>query len=196
MYRVKLVRPYAMYSIVQVQCAVLKFLLFRDLTFALTKPDLRVDILVQYKSVEFRADNFADVAGLIPSPELQEWRVTCASIERNHDDHAVASCGWLSRRKQTKSPAPTPNGSSAAGANNGGLASSREDASDANSSKYKSVYDQLELLTYEEVIRLPQFERKTLVLLGAHGVGRRHIKNSLIVRFPEQFAYPIPRVFR
>ena len=141
----------------------------------------------------------SDVAGLIPSPELQEWRVTCASIERNQQDHAVASCGWLTRRKQTKSPALAHNGSSAAGANNGGLASSREDnASDANTkgSQFKSVYDQLELLTYEEVIRLPQFERKTLVLLGAHGVGRRHIKNSLIIRFPEQFAYPIPRVFR
>lgn len=138
------------------------------------------------------------MAGLIPSPELQEWRVTCASFEHNQQDHAVASCGWLSRRKQTKSPSPAPNGSSTAGgANNGGLSSTGEDnASDANARKYKSVYDQLELLTYEEVIRLPQFERKTLVLLGAHGVGRRHIKNSLIVRFPEQFAYPIPRAWR
>lgn len=148
----------------------------------------------------------ADVAGLIPSPELQEWRVTCASIERNQQDHAVATCGWLSRRKQTKSPSPAANGGGGgsgsgggAGANGGGslLAGSREDnanAGDGNASKYKSVYDQLELLTYEEVIRLPQFERKTLVLLGAHGVGRRHIKNSLIVRFPEQFAYPIPRM--
>ena len=30
-------------------------------------------------------------------------------------------------------------------------------------------------------------------ILGAHGVGRRHIKNSLISRFPEKYAYPIPR---
>ncbi|OWR48531.1 Isoform G of Peripheral plasma membrane protein CASK [Danaus plexippus plexippus] len=37
------------------------------------------------------------------------------------------------------------------------------------------------------------FQRKTIVLLGAHGVGRRHIKNTLIARYPDQYAYPIPR---
>lgn len=37
------------------------------------------------------------------------------------------------------------------------------------------------------------FQRKTIVLLGAHGVGRRHIKNTLIARHPDQYAYPIPR---
>lgn len=39
----------------------------------------------------------------------------------------------------------------------------------------------------------PAFQRKTLVLLGAHGVGRRHIKNTLIAKHPDQYAYPIPR---
>ena len=29
--------------------------------------------------------------------------------------------------------------------------------------------------------------------LGAHGVGRRHIKNTLITSQPKRFAYPIPR---
>ena len=28
---------------------------------------------------------------------------------------------------------------------------------------------------------------------GAHGVGRRHIKNTLITSQPKRFAYPIPR---
>ena len=28
------------------------------------------------------------------------------------------------------------------------------------------------------------------MLLGAHGVGRRHIKNSLIAAHPDKFAYP------
>jgi len=28
---------------------------------------------------------------------------------------------------------------------------------------------------------------------GAHGVGRRHIKNTLISMHPKRFAYPIPR---
>jgi hypothetical protein len=30
---------------------------------------------------------------------------------------------------------------------------------------------------------------------GAHGVGRRHIKNTLITSHPERFAYPIPRKY-
>lgn len=59
--------------------------------------------------------------------------------------------------------------------------------------KHNAVFDQLDLVTYEEVIRLPEFRRKTLVLLGAHGVGRRHIKNTLITSQPKRFAYPIPR---
>lgn len=39
------------------------------------------------------------------------------------------------------------------------------------------------------------FLRKTLVLLGAHGVGRRHIKNTLIAKNPDKYAYPIPRKY-
>ena len=31
---------------------------------------------------------------------------------------------------------------------------------------------------------------------GAHGVGRRHIKNSLIAAHPDKFAYPIPHTTR
>jgi calcium/calmodulin-dependent serine protein kinase len=34
--------------------------------------------------------------------------------------------------------------------------------------KHNAVFDQLDLVTYEEVIRLPEFRRKTLVLLGKH----------------------------
>ncbi|KIH69172.1 hypothetical protein ANCDUO_00487 [Ancylostoma duodenale] len=59
--------------------------------------------------------------------------------------------------------------------------------------KHSALFDQLDLVTYEEVMRLSQYRRKTLVLLGAHGVGRRHIKNTLIHRHPNRFAYPIPR---
>jgi calcium/calmodulin-dependent serine protein kinase len=35
-----------------------------------------------------------------------------------------------------------------------------------------------------------------LVFLGAHGVGRRHIKNSLIAAHPDKYAYPIPHTTR
>lgn len=33
----------------------------------------------------------------------------------------------------------------------------------------------------------------TFLCAGAHGVGRRHIKNTLIAKHPNRFAYPIPR---
>ena len=35
-----------------------------------------------------------------------------------------------------------------------------------------TVFDQLDLVTYEEVVKLPSFRRKTLVLLGTYG-GKR-----------------------
>jgi hypothetical protein len=58
------------------------------------------------------------------------------------------------------------------------------------------VFDNMDLVTYEEVVKLPAYKRKTLVLLGAHGVGRRHIKNSLIASHPDKYAYPIPHTTR
>lgn len=59
--------------------------------------------------------------------------------------------------------------------------------------KHSELFEQLDLVTYEEIVRLTSFRRKTLVLLGAHGVGRRHIKNTLIHKHPQRFAYPQPR---
>ena len=38
--------------------------------------------------------------------------------------------------------------------------------------------------------------KRTLFLAGAHGVGRRHIKNTLINKYPEKFSYPIPRKYK
>ena len=46
------------------------------------------------------------------------------------------------------------------------------------------------------MVKLPAYKRRTLVLLGAHGVGRRHIKNSLIAAHKEKYAYPIPHTTR
>lgn len=34
--------------------------------------------------------------------------------------------------------------------------------------KHNAVFDQLDLVTYEEVVRLPGYKRKTLVLLGKY----------------------------
>jgi len=91
------------------------------------------------------------------------------------------------------------------------------------------VFDRLDLVTYEEVVKLPAFKRKTLVLLGetlgpghwdlqamsvgllgltvcvcvcvcvcmcvpqVHTVWAEDIKNTLITKHPDRFAYPIPR---
>ncbi|KRY60669.1 Peripheral plasma membrane protein CASK, partial [Trichinella britovi] len=107
------------------------------------------------------------VAGLIPSHELQEWRAACLAVE-----HAKATFPCISSGRRKK--------------HNFGK----------SYFKTQSVIDQLDLVTYEEVVRLPSFRRKTLVLLGANGVGRRHIKNTLIQRHPDRFAYPIPHTTR
>ncbi|KAG7265813.1 hypothetical protein CRUP_004267 [Coryphaenoides rupestris] len=62
--------------------------------------------------------------------------------------------------------------------------------------KHSSIFDQLDVISYEEVVRLPAFKRKTLVLIGAPGVGRSHIKNALLSKYPERFAYPAPHTTR
>ncbi|XP_034145579.1 peripheral plasma membrane protein CASK isoform X6 [Esox lucius] len=103
-------------------------------------------------------------AGLIPSPELQEWRVACIAMEKTKQEQQ-ASCTWFGKKKK----------------------------------QYKDKYlakHNADLVSYEEVVKLPAFKRKTLVLLGAHGVGRRHIKNTLITKHPDRFAYPIPHTTR
>ncbi|XP_011483300.1 peripheral plasma membrane protein CASK isoform X1 [Oryzias latipes] len=108
-------------------------------------------------------------AGLIPSPELQEWRVACIAMEKTKQEQQ-ASCTWFGKKKKQYK--------------------------DKYLAKHNAVFDQLDLVTYEEVVKVPFFKRKTLVLLGAHGVGRRHIKNTLIAKHPDRFAYPIPHTTR
>ncbi|CAL4059052.1 unnamed protein product, partial [Meganyctiphanes norvegica] len=107
-------------------------------------------------------------AGLIPSPELQEWRTACLAMEKTKRDQV--NCSFFGRKKKQHK--------------------------DKYLAKHNAVFDQLDLVTYEEVIKLPSFRRKTLVLLGAHGVGRRHIKNTLIASHPDKYAYPIPHTTR
>ncbi|CAG9579654.1 unnamed protein product [Danaus chrysippus] len=115
-----------------------------------------------------RKDASGGSAGLIPSPELQEWRAACAAAERSNTDQV--NCSIFGRKKKQ--------------------------AKDKYLAKHNAVFDQLDVVTYEEVVKLPSFQRKTIVLLGAHGVGRRHIKNTLIARYPDQYAYPIPHTTR
>lgn len=53
-------------------------------------------------------------------------------------------------------------------ANCGVFGRKRKVAKDKYLAKHNAVFDQLDLVTYEEVIRLPEFRRKTLVLLGSY----------------------------
>ncbi|XP_051955348.1 55 kDa erythrocyte membrane protein-like isoform X2 [Xyrauchen texanus] len=107
-----------------------------------------------------------DFAGLIPSPELQEWRIASKSKAARE---AGQSCRPFGKKKKCK---------------------------DKYLAKHSSIFDQLDVISYEEVVRLPAFNRKTLVLIGAPGVGRSHIKNSLLSKYPEKFAYPAPHTTR
>ncbi|XP_062525159.1 peripheral plasma membrane protein CASK isoform X6 [Bombyx mori] len=128
-----------------------------------------------------RKDASGGSAGLIPSPELQEWRAACAAAEKSSTDQEgcvshtdgcenTVNCSIFGRKKKQ--------------------------SKDKYLAKHNAVFDQLDVVTYEEVVKLPSFQRKTLVLLGAHGVGRRHIKNTLIARHPDLYAYPIPHTTR
>ncbi|XP_036394341.1 MAGUK p55 subfamily member 2b isoform X1 [Megalops cyprinoides] len=57
-------------------------------------------------------------------------------------------------------------------------------------------FDRHELLIYEEVAKMPPFRRKTLVLIGAQGVGRRSLKNKLLVSDPQRYGTTIPYTSR
>uniref|UniRef100_A0A3Q3LC07 Membrane protein, palmitoylated 2a (MAGUK p55 subfamily member 2) n=1 Tax=Mastacembelus armatus TaxID=205130 RepID=A0A3Q3LC07_9TELE len=57
-------------------------------------------------------------------------------------------------------------------------------------------FDRHEILLYEEVAKVPPFKRKTLILIGAQGVGRRRLKNKLLLRDPQLFGTTIPYTSR
>ncbi|KAF2898279.1 hypothetical protein ILUMI_07895 [Ignelater luminosus] len=103
-------------------------------------------------------------AGLIPSPELEERRKAFVVPEADFV-HKISICGArISKRKKKY----------------------------LYQSKSSSDFDKAELLLYEEVTRMPPFKRKTLVLIGTQGVGRRTLKNRLINSDPEKFAGVCP----
>ncbi|KAI4882499.1 hypothetical protein NFI96_018895 [Prochilodus magdalenae] len=112
------------------------------------------------------ANSAKDYAGLIPSPELQEWR---AASKSKGTREASQSCSPFGKKKKCK---------------------------DKYLAKHSSIFDQLDVISYEEVVQLPAFNRKTLVLIGAPGVGRSHIKSLLLTKYPEKFAYPAPHTTR
>ncbi|KOC69493.1 Peripheral plasma membrane protein CASK, partial [Habropoda laboriosa] len=134
-------------------------------------------------------DNAAGSAGLIPSPELQERRIAYMAMEKNKQEQdAEAERGCSSHTE----------GCDGSTVNCSIFGRKKKQYKDKYLAKHNAVFDQLDLVTYEEVVKLPYpaFQRKTLVLLGAHGVGRRQIKNTIIAKHPNKYAYPIPHTTR
>ncbi|KAK1167328.1 55 kDa erythrocyte membrane protein [Acipenser oxyrinchus oxyrinchus] len=103
-------------------------------------------------------------AGLIPSPELQEWRV---ASKTKSSEQGTQSWSPFGKKKKCK---------------------------DKYLAKHSSKC--LDVISYEEVVKLPAFNRKTLILIGAPGVGRSHIKSTLLTKYPEKFEYPSPHTTR
>ncbi|XP_048506288.1 peripheral plasma membrane protein CASK isoform X4 [Athalia rosae] len=138
-----------------------------------------------------RKDNAAGSAGLIPSPELQEWRTACVAMEKTKQEQDAEGEGGCSSHAE---------GCDGSTVNCSIFGRKKKQYKDKYLAKHNAVFDQLDLVTYEEVVKLPStdpaFQRKTLVLLGAHGVGRRHIKNTIIAKHPDKYAYPIPHTTR
>jgi len=107
-------------------------------------------------------------AQLIPSLELEERRKAYVDPEADYAKK-IGLCGTFTAKKKKKK---------------------------LYTSRANTQFDRAELSLYEEVVKLPPFRRKTLVLIGANGVGRRTLKNKIMERNPEKFASPIPHTSR
>uniref|UniRef100_A0A8C6VHH8 MAGUK p55 scaffold protein 2 n=1 Tax=Naja naja TaxID=35670 RepID=A0A8C6VHH8_NAJNA len=108
-------------------------------------------------------------AGLIPSQLLEEKRKAFVKRDLEVTPTSGALCGSLSGKKKKRMMYLTTK---------------------------NAEFDRHELLIYEEVARMPPFRRKTLVLIGAQGVGRRSIKNKLIMSDQSQYGTTIPYTSR
>ncbi|XP_060721917.1 MAGUK p55 subfamily member 6b [Tachysurus vachellii] len=53
-------------------------------------------------------------------------------------------------------------------------------------------FDSHELQIYEEVTYMPPFQRKTLIMIGAQGVGRRSLKTRLLMLHPDRYGTTTP----
>ncbi|KAJ8273883.1 hypothetical protein GJAV_G00106560 [Gymnothorax javanicus] len=104
--------------------------------------------------------------GLIPSQFLEEKRK--AFVPRDLDGSGIL-CGTMSAKKKKKMMYLTAR---------------------------NAEFDRHELQIYEELARMPPFQRKTLVLIGAQGVGRRSLKNRLILLHPTHFGATVPHTSR
>ncbi|XP_068157724.1 peripheral plasma membrane protein CASK isoform X2 [Drosophila tropicalis] len=137
-----------------------------------------------------RLDTVGGSAGLIPSPELQEWRIACQTVDKTKQEQGEPGAGCSAHA----------DGCDGSTVNCSIFGRKKKQCRDKYLAKHNAIFDTLDVVTYEEVVKVPvgdpNFQRKTLVLLGAHGVGRRHIKNTLISKYPDKYAYPIPHTTR
>nr|CAG4643809.1 EOG090X032R [Lepidurus arcticus] len=107
-------------------------------------------------------------AGLIPSQELEERRKAFVAPEADYV-HKIGFCGTRVSRKKKKM---------------------------LYQIKSSADLDKAELQLYEEVTRMPPFRRKTLILIGSEGVGRRTLKNRLINSDADRFGTVLPHTSR
>lgn len=103
--------------------------------------------------------------GLIPSQELEERRKAYVPPEADFV-HKIGICGTRISKKKTKI---------------------------FYKSKSNCDFDKADMTLYEEVTRMPPFKRKTLVLVGTQGVGRRTLKNRLMNSDVKKFGGVMPR---
>ncbi|XP_033038716.1 MAGUK p55 subfamily member 2 isoform X1 [Trachypithecus francoisi] len=108
-------------------------------------------------------------AGLIPSQLLEEKRKAFVKRDLELTPNSGTLCGSLSGKKKKRMMYLTTK---------------------------NAEFDCHELLIYEEVARMPPFRRKTLVLIGAQGVGRRSLKNKLIMWDPDRYGTTVPYTSR
>ncbi|XP_066876952.1 MAGUK p55 subfamily member 2 isoform X1 [Kogia breviceps] len=108
-------------------------------------------------------------AGLIPSQLLEEKRKAFVKRDLELTPTSGTLCGSISGKKKKRMMYLTTK---------------------------NAEFDRHELLIYEEVARMPPFRRKTLVLIGAQGVGRRSLKNKLIMWAPDRYGTTVPYTSR
>ncbi|XP_055714060.1 protein PALS2 isoform X6 [Phlebotomus papatasi] len=106
--------------------------------------------------------------GLVPSQELEERRKAYVHPEADYV-HKISICGTRISKKKRKT---------------------------MYKSKSNTDFDKADLIFYEEVTKMPPFQRRTLVLVGVQGVGRRTLKNRLINSDPTKFGTITPHTTR
>ncbi|NWI12066.1 MPP2 protein, partial [Crypturellus soui] len=136
-------------------------------------------------------------AGLVPSQLLEEKRKAFVRRDPEVAPTAGALCGSLgSKRKKRMMYVTTKNAGEAPRGALGGTGRPGDAAGDAAGDTVPAEFDRHELLIYEEVARMPPFRRKTLVLIGAQGVGRRSLKNKLLLSDQARYGTTVPHTSR